>query len=193
MRIETARLILREFREDDWPAVLAYQSDPRYLRFYGWESRSPDEVKAFVAMFIRMQAETPRTKFQLAIETKADGRLIGNCGVRKSSPDAPVADMGYELSPDEWGRGYATEAATAIREFGFATLGIHRLWATCVPENTASARVLAKIGMTFEGRLRENNYYKGRWWDELIYGILEAEWRALPQGRSTHSSAKQES
>ena len=179
MRIETARLILREFREDDWPAVLAYQSDPRYLRFYGWESRSPDEVRAFVAMFLRMQAETPRTKFQLAIETKADGRLIGNCGVRKSSPDARVADMGYELAPDQWGQGYATEAAIAIRDFGFATLGIHRLWATCVPENTASARVLEKLGLRLEGRLRENDYYKGRWWDELIYAILEPEWRTL--------------
>ena len=178
MRVETERLILREFVAADWEAVLAYQSDPRYLRYYAWESRTPDEVKAFVGMFLGHQAAEPRTKFQLAIETKAEGRLIGNCGVRLAGVGSRVADMGYELDPREWGRGYATEAARAMRDFGFATLGVHRIWATCVPENTGSARVLEKLGMRLEGRLREQEYYRGRWWDGLIYGLLEDEWRA---------------
>lgn len=179
LRIATARLVLREFRADDWPAVLAYQSDPRYLRYYAWESRTAEEVRDFVGRFLAQRAATPRTKFQLAIETRADGRLIGNCGVRLAAPGARVADLGYELAPDEWGHGYATEAALAMRDFAFATLGVHRLWASCVPENVGSARVLAKLGMRLEGHLRETTCYRGRWWDETVYAMLEGEWQAL--------------
>ena len=177
MRIETARLILREFRPEDWPAVLAYQSDPRYLRYYAWESRTPEAVADFVAMFVGFQSETPRSKFQLAIEKKDGGRLIGNAGVRLAAPGARLADLGYELAPEEWGRGYATEAALALRDFAFATLGVHRLSASCVADNLGSARVLAKLGLRQEGHLRHTARYKGRWWDELIFGMLEDEWR----------------
>lgn len=177
VRIETARLVLRELREEDWRAVLAYQSDPRYLRYYAWESRSEAEVKAFLAMLIAPQTAVPRSKFQLAIELKADGRMIGNCGVRLSAPGSRVADIGYELSPDEWGKGYATEAARAVRDYGFDVLGAHRIWAECVADNVGSARVLEKLGMRLEGRLRDHAFYKDRWWDGLIYGMLEGDVR----------------
>jgi [ribosomal protein S5]-alanine N-acetyltransferase len=175
VRIETARLVLRELREEDWEAVLAYQSDPRYLRYYAWESRSADEVRAFLAMLIGRQREVPRIKFQLAIELKADGRMIGNCGVRLPEAGSRVADIGYELAPWEWGQGYATEAARAVRDYGFEVLGAHRVWAECVAENVGSARVLEKIGLRLEGRLRESGFFKGRWWDGLIYGMLEGD------------------
>lgn len=178
MKIETARLTLREFLPTDWPAVLAYQSDPRYLRYYAWESRTRDQVEAFVAMFVRNQQAHPRLKFQIAVTLRSDGRLIGNCGVRLPSPDSRVADLGYELAPDEWGNGYATEAALAMRDFAFATLGVHRLWASCVADNLGSARVLSRLGMRQEAHLRETAHYKGRWWDELIFAMLESEWQS---------------
>jgi ribosomal-protein-alanine N-acetyltransferase len=111
MEIYTPRLRLREFVPDDWPAVLAYQRDPRYLRFYTWEDRTP-------------------------------------------------------------------EAARAMLDFGFRTLGLHRIMAYCAAENTASAHVLEKLGMAREGCLRESWRIKGRWHDSLMYAILEHEWRA---------------
>jgi ribosomal-protein-alanine N-acetyltransferase len=160
MRIETARLVLREFVEDDWAAVLAYQSDPRYLRYYIWDGRTEEEVRAFVGMFLGHQAARPRTKFQLAIETKAAGRLIGNCGVRLPAPGARIAEIGYELNPDEWGRGYATEAARAMLAFGFTEFALRRAWANCVAENTASARVLARLGMRREPLLHTRQYFR---------------------------------
>jgi ribosomal-protein-alanine N-acetyltransferase len=98
-------------------------------------------------MFLGWQDEAPRTRFQLAIETRAEHRLIGNCGVRLAAPGARVADIGYELAPDEWGHGYATEAARAIVAFGFDTLGLHRIAASCVADNAASAHVLEKLGL----------------------------------------------
>src|SRR3712207_64127 len=99
MELTTERLILREYKASDWPDVLAYQSDPRYLRYYEWTERTPEAVQAFVQMFFGHQQEQPRTKFQLAITLKSNNQLIGNCGIRKQSIDAHEADIGYELSP----------------------------------------------------------------------------------------------
>ena len=176
MELHTDRLLLREFVTADWPAVLAYQRDPRYLQYYEWADRTPGDVQRFVQRFLDQQDEQPRRKFQLAVVLKASGQLIGNCGIRKASAEAHEADIGYELSPDHWGHGYATEAARAIVQFGFAALNVHRIWAWCIADNVASARVLEKLGFRLEGRLREKEYFKGRWWDTLMYGLLEDEW-----------------
>lgn len=175
MILTTERLVLREFEEGDWPAVLSYQSDPRYLRYYAWTHRTEQDVRAFVRGLMDLREEQPRTRYQLAITLPPDGRLIGNCGIRKQSPDAREADIGYELDSRYWGYGYATEAARALLAFGFNDLGLHRIWAWCIAENAGSAHVLEKIGMRQEGRLREHEWMKGRWWDTLIYAILGQE------------------
>lgn len=177
MEITTPRLHLREFTFDDWPAVLAYQQDPLYLRYYEWTERTATDAQAFVKMFLDFQAAQPRTKFQLAITLKETGQLIGNCGLRLKSADAIEADIGYELSPVHWGQGYATEAAQTVVNLGFTEFGLHRISSWCLADNVGSARVLEKVGMTWEGRLRENEVFKGRYWDTLLYAILEDEWR----------------
>ncbi len=178
MRITTDRLVLREFVTDDWPVVLAYQSDPRYLRFYPWTERTEADVRDFVQMFVEQQAAHPRRKFQLAIALQDEERVIGNCGIRRKPENEWEADIGYELAPEHWGRGYATEAALAIVDFGFRDLQLHRVWSWCIADNVASARVLERVGFRPEGRLRENEYFKGRWWDTLLYGLLRSEWKA---------------
>lgn len=178
MLLTTERLILREFAEDDWARVLEYQSDPRYLRYYEWEARTPDDARAFVGMFLRWQGEQPRRKWQLAVTLRESGLLVGNCGVRQAQAGARCAELGYELDPAYWGRGYATEAAQTMLAFAFGELGIHRVQAEVIAENTASARVLAKLGFRLEGRLRENQWFKGLWWDTLIFGLIESERRA---------------
>jgi ribosomal-protein-alanine N-acetyltransferase len=177
MILITERLVLRDFTEEDWPAVFAYQKNPLYLRYYAWTDRMPEEVRDFVRMFLAHQQSVPRIKFQLASTLKATGQLIGNCGIRLESAEARQADIGYELDPKHWGQGYATEAARAMLQYGFSQLRVHRIWSWCVADNLGSARVLEKLGMRLEGRLRENEYYKGRWWDTLMYGILDDEWQ----------------
>jgi RimJ/RimL family protein N-acetyltransferase len=182
MELTTERLILREFTPGDWPDVLAYQSDPRYLRYNPWTERTPEAVQAFVQMFLANQEQQPRTKFQLAITLKSNGQLIGNCGIRLGSAAmqsavSHEADIGYELSPSYWGQGYATEAAREIVRFGFTELRVHRISAWCIAENIGSAHVLEKLGMRAEGRLREKEYFKSRWWDTLMFAILDYEWR----------------
>lgn len=179
MEIITDRLRLREYTREDWHAVLTYQRQPLYLRYYPWEERTEQDVRRFVQMFLDWQQERPRYRYQFAIVTFNDARLIGSCGIRLKSPDSREADMGYELDPEYWGKGLATEAARALLNFGFHGLGMHRISATCIAENISSIRVLERIGMRCEGRLRENEWMKDRWWDTLLYGILEDEWRSV--------------
>ena len=178
MELITERLILREFNENDWPAVLAYQTNPLYLRYNEWTERTPAAVQEFVQMFLTQQQEQPRIKFQLAIVLKSNHQLIGNCGIRMKSSDAHEADLGYELAPPHWGYGYATEAAGAMVRFGFTELRLHRIWSWCIADNVGSTRVLEKLGMRLEGRLRENETFKGQWWDTLLFAILDYEWQA---------------
>ena len=183
MKLETDRLILRDFVKEDWERVLEYQSDPLYLRYYEWEwtDRTPEAVQEFVGWFLDHQKQEPRIKFQLAVVLKSNGQLIGNCGIRVDNASAPQADIGYELDPKHWNQGYASEAAGAIVDFGFGHFGVHRIWAACVADNVGSAHVLEKLGMKLEGRSRENHYYRGRWWDSLYYAILADEWAAHKQ------------
>jgi [ribosomal protein S5]-alanine N-acetyltransferase len=176
VQINTPRLVLREYMADDWVAVRAYQREPRYCQYYPWRDRSEAEARAFVQMFINLQSEQPRRKFQFAVTLAAGGTLIGSCGIRRKAENEWEADIGYEVAVPYWSQGYATEASRAIVDFGFRKLCLHRISAVCVAGNTTSSRVLEKLGFKLEGWLKENEFFKGRWWDTQLYAILENEW-----------------
>jgi RimJ/RimL family protein N-acetyltransferase len=180
MEILTLRLRLREFRRDDAADLLAYQSDPRYLRYYPRRRRTEADVERFLDVMLFWQAQEPRYRFQLAVERLGEGHLIGNCGIRKPTPEADEAELGYELDPGLWGQGYATEAAGAMVQWAWSELGVHRIWAECVDENRASQRVLAKVGLVPVGKLPSQRWIKGRWHDVLLYS---ASLDAAPEGR----------
>ena len=182
--------MLREFAPSD-AAGLRYQSDARYLTYYPWESRSAEDVRDFVQMFLDWQAEAPRWRWQLAIvpdaatgiATGIAAGMVGNCGLRLDAPGARTGNIGYELDPEVWGHGYATEAAQEMLRFGFEELGLHRAWSWCIADNTRSRAVLERLGMRLEGQQREHEEFKGRWWDHCLYGLLADEWRARGDSR----------
>ncbi|HEU4882182.1 MAG TPA: GNAT family protein [Longimicrobium sp.] len=178
MILHTERLVLREFTADDWQPTFAYENDPRYLRFYERDAVTERQCQALIYQFILWQGEQPRGKAQLAITLADTGQVIGNVGVRRETAAESLADMGFELSPEHWGRGYATEAARAMVDWGFGEWGLERIHAHCVSENVASARVLERVGMRLEVRLRDHQRFKGRFWDLSLYGILKSEWQA---------------
>jgi RimJ/RimL family protein N-acetyltransferase len=178
--IVTEHLVLRDFQKGDLQAMLAYQVDPRYLRYYAHDraGHAKEQTRELLQKFLSAQGERPRTAFQLAMTLRNDGTLIGNVGVRKEGVEATEGDMGCEIAPDYWNRGYATEATRAMLAFGFDSLGLHRIWASTMAPNAAAWRVLEKIGMVREGELRETTRLEDGWANSLIYGILEHEWRA---------------
>jgi RimJ/RimL family protein N-acetyltransferase len=182
MLLTTERLRLREFLENDWHAVLAYQSDPRYLRYAPWTYRLQENVTRLVQDFIGWQHEQPRVKYQLAIVLPTTQQVIGSCGIRMAMAHAQKAELGYELHPDYWGQGYATEAARSLLAFGFETLHLQHVWAQCIAENTASIRVLERLGMRQERRLRHHAWMQNQWWDMLVYSLDRAAWQGAQEG-----------
>lgn len=183
MEFVTDHLVLREFVESDFDAMLAYQADPRYQRYYeGMRDRGRYELaQRLVRMFCEYQKEEPRTKFQLAITLRYDDRLIGNVGVRKDKAESTEGELGCELAPDYWNNGYATEATKAMIGFGFKQLGLHRISATTMADNKGAWRVLEKLGMRREGELRETTLLASGWANSVLYGILDREWEAARQ------------
>jgi RimJ/RimL family protein N-acetyltransferase len=173
--LKTERLLLREFRKDDWEAVHGYASDAQVVRFLAWGPSTEDETRDFIARQIAARAEEPRRHYGLAVTRAADNELIGSVGLNESSPDNREAWIGYCLARHCWGQGYATEAARAVIAFGFGELDLHRIFATCDVRNVASARVLEKAGMQREGRLREHKWQRGGWRDSYLYAILRDE------------------
>lgn len=178
MLLRTPRLLLREFSADDAPAVAAYHRDPRFQRFYPERLHAEREAHALVERFLAWQREEPRCRYQLAVALADPGEPIGSVGLRSAAAGARVADLGFELAPDHWGRGYATEAARALLEHGFGALGLHRVHAHCIADNLGSRRVLERLGMREEGRLREHEFFAERWWDVLLFGLLADEWKS---------------
>jgi RimJ/RimL family protein N-acetyltransferase len=174
---QTVRLELREFQKADWKETHEYASDPQVVHFMSWGPNTEEETRAFIERSIAYQKEKPRVKYSLAIVIRDGNRLIGGCGLYESNFESREGWIGYCLNRQFWGQGYATEAARALLKFGFTDFNLHRIFATCDPANTASAHVMEKIGMQYEGHLRENTTSKGAWRDSLLYAILDREWK----------------
>jgi [ribosomal protein S5]-alanine N-acetyltransferase len=175
--LETQRLIIREFKKDDWRAAHEYGSDPEVVQFVPFGPNTEKDTRDFINRIIDQQKTQPRILYTLALVNKSEDRLIGSCELRITGPTEKTAEIGYVLNRQYWQQGYMTEAARAIIAFGFQQLGLHRIFATCYPVNTGSYGVMEKIGMHREGYLREYKLVKGAWRDCLLYSILETEFQ----------------
>lgn len=177
--LHTERLDLRPIRPDDAQDLHAYRSLPEVCRYLYSEPLDEAAAQAYAAA--RAQRAALRTEgdvLQLAVVVRASGLLIGDVTFVLTSVRHRQGRIGYVFHPGHGGRGYATEAARALLALGFDTLGLHRVQAELDGRNTASARLLERLGMRREGHLRENEYLDGTWSDEVVYGLLAREWRA---------------
>jgi len=183
IRLETPRLVIREFAEGDWPAVHEYASDPEVVKYTEWGPNTEAESRAHQERVAEERKTDPRAQYSLAVTLKDGGKVIGGCRLGIGSMESRRADLGYVFNRRHWDQGYATETVRALLGFGFGALKMHRMWATCHAENKASARVLEKAGMRYEGRMREDRFQKGAWRDTMVFAILEREWRKIEAGK----------
>jgi ribosomal-protein-alanine N-acetyltransferase len=167
-------LTLREFRADDLESSMAVVGDPQVTQSLSFDTRSKhDQAVRLEADIARAKAD-PRPDYYLAIANGSD-LLVGF--VRIGIGGHQSGELGYAVRREDWGTGYATEAASLIMQFGFETLGLHRIQAACGPDNIASKRLLARLHFTPEGRMRDHVFTNGAWRDSLLYSILAPEWR----------------
>lgn len=170
-QLATERLVLRDFAWSDQEALHSFASDPIVTRFMDWGPNDIHDTVAFLTMAVAQSSHRQRTEFEFAT-VLADGRLIGSVSIRITNQQHQQGEIGYILDPAFWSQGYATEAARALLEFGFGSLGLHRIAATCRPDNLGSARVLEKAGMSLEGRMRDHKFVRGEWRDSLLYAAI---------------------
>jgi RimJ/RimL family protein N-acetyltransferase len=177
--IRTERLLLRLYTEDDLDDVCDIQSRPDVARYLYWGPRDRNQSRGSLAMKIasaKLQAEGD--DLTLAVVLPETGKIIGDVLLMWVSREHRQGEIGYIFHPDHAGHGYATEAARVMLRIGFEGLGLHRIIGRLDARNTASARVLERLGMRREAHLVQNEVVKGEWTDEMIYAILGEEWRA---------------
>ena len=174
--LRTARLRLRPFVSEDADALFALHSNAYVLRYWDsppWTERA--RAERFLATCRQIAEEGSGAR--LAMDRSSDGAFLGWCGLTRYNPDYRSASLGYCLTDEAWGHGYATEAAGALLQWAFESLDLNRVQAEADTRNAASARVLEKLGFVREGTLREDCVVDGVVSDSWVYGLLEREWR----------------
>jgi ribosomal-protein-alanine N-acetyltransferase len=174
--LNSARVSLREIEEKDWIDVHQYASQSIVCQYQPWGPNTEEDSQAFVRQILLDAKKDPRTRYGFAIIEQEKGRMIGSGEINIRDITNKTGEIAYIVNPTYWRKGFATETAKLLIDFGFKEFNLHRIYATCDPRNIGSSKVLEKIGMTKEGRIRENILIKDGWRDSLLYSILEQEW-----------------
>jgi [ribosomal protein S5]-alanine N-acetyltransferase len=170
--LETERLILRKMILNDAEAVFAYASNSEVSRYTLWEThRSIEDSRAFLEFATQKYENGGEPDW--GIVYRGNGCLVGACGLVNWEAEHARAEVGFVLSREYWGRGLMSEAVRTILRFGFERMNLNRIEARCIAENAASARVMEKAGMVYEGTLRQREYIKGAYRDIKLYAILK--------------------
>lgn len=175
LRLSGQRVVLREFTLDDVDDALKIIGDDRVTRFLSFDSRSRDEAQAMIEGAVKRAQESPRTEFYLAVTRPDDNGMIGFARIAFAGVKA--GKLGYAVAADEWGHGYATDAARTLTDFAFRVLQLHRVSAAIGPDNAASIALVERLGFTKEGVLRDHVFTNGSWRDSVLYSVLEHEWQ----------------
>lgn len=168
-RFETDRLIIMPVSFSDLSDIYEVLSDSNSMTYFVEGTYSLDQVKQFIQ-------EDLEKMHQFSVFLKETGKWVGKLSFHPWFMK-DTYEIGWIFSSQYTSYGYCTEASKAILDYGFKVLNLHRIVATCQPENIASKRVCEKLGMRLEGLFKKCIYYKNDiWWDELFYAILKEDY-----------------
>jgi RimJ/RimL family protein N-acetyltransferase len=184
--VKGERITLREFTEDDVDAVLVVYGDPIVTEHLSFEPRTRDQVAKTIETVTTAACAEPRTEYSLAAALADTGETVGfaRLAVDAQHPGQSSGQLGFTLRADTWGQGLGAETVTLLLRLGFEDLGLHRLWGARSPDNVVSDRLMRKLGMIEEGRIRHHLWVHGAWRDSVVHSILEEEWRTPARGES---------
>jgi RimJ/RimL family protein N-acetyltransferase len=166
---------MRPLQTSDAPALLAIFSDPRVMR-YGSTPAWTRIEQAGDKIGRNQRGMAAGESLCLAVLRKEDQQLLGTADLFEMDEQSQRAELGYTLAFDAWGKGYMSEALSALLDYSFGQLKLRRLEADIDPRNTASANLLARLGFQQEGLLRERWIVGDEISDSAIYGLLAREW-----------------
>jgi RimJ/RimL family protein N-acetyltransferase len=176
VHVTGSTVVLREFSMQDVDDVLAIIGDDKVTTWLSFDSRNLDQAVAMIEGTLERAQQNPRTEYYLAVTKHDDSRVIGFARIGFAGVKA--GKLGYAIAAEQWGHGYATDAARTLTTFAFTQLGLHRVSAAIGPENAASIAMVENLGFTREGVLRDHVYTNGAWRDSVLYSVLEHEWRS---------------
>lgn len=178
--IDTERLRLRPYATADLDDLADIRRRPGVMRYLYQNVQSREEVAEVLERRAMTQSALRREGdgMVLAVELLETGKVIGDISMRWVSEANRRGDIGFVFHPGYHGRGYAAEAARELLRLGFERLRFHRMEGRCDARNDASARLMERLGMRREAHLIDNEWFKGEWGSELVYAILDREWRA---------------
>lgn len=175
-KVESERLTLRQYRMDDFDAVHSYASLPNFSQYDVWGPNSEQETKEFLERSIQSWEKDPVYRFVYAVTMKPNDKAIGGCGLYREGQSSNVAFIGYSIHPDYQGKGIATELSRLLIDFGFNQLNLMVIYATCDTRNTASYKVMEKVGMSRVALIEKDKEVRGALRDSYRYEVTNPHW-----------------
>ncbi len=176
MKLETNRLIIRPIKVTDKNEIFKYRSDKESNIYQEWIPESIDDVEIFIDKVAKQINET-KTWFQFVIIEKETQKLMGDLGVHFWDDENKQVEIGCTLNKDFQNKGYATEAVEKVIDYLFKELNKHRITASIDPQNINSKRLVERIGFRKEAHFVESLMINGNWVDDLIYALIEKDWK----------------
>lgn len=176
--VVTGRLVLRRFVPEDFDAFADWHGRAEVYRYLYQPVPGPEALQAKFAAALEGPFAGDGDELRLAVAPRQGGAALGQVKLRIAGRAALQGEIGYIFHPDAGGRGYATEAVSALLDFGFGECKFHRLFARLDPENRGSVGVVERLGLRREAHFRQNDRFGGRWGDEMVYAVLRGEWEA---------------
>lgn len=174
--LETERLILRNIREEDTDFIYKHFSDEKVCEYLYDEVNFTSREEA--AELVKFFSNPEINGYNRWVLVKKDtGERVGTCGFHLWDKTNHIAEIGYDLYPEYWGKGYMKEALTAAIESGFRNLQLNRINAFVALENRRSCHVLTGLNFKNEGIYRDKHFYKGKYYDHYSFSLLKREWK----------------
>lgn len=170
--IESDKFLLREMSLKDVDDMFCYYSNPEMMKFTSTEVHTSKEET--LARIVKLSNSFNSKKgIAWVIEDKESNRVIGDIGIYYITKDYKKAGIGFNIAQTYWNKGYGTQALTLVLRHAITKMNINRIEATCKVDNIASARVMEKSGMHYEGTLRQYSDKNGMYYDVKMYSLIK--------------------
>lgn len=176
--IQNQRTHLRTIRTEDAAAIIAYKSEPSINQWLGWIPESEEDIFAFLAKH-PLEFNQANTWYQLVIVQNQDQKVIGDIGVHFTDATNQQVELGFTLSNLHTGQGFAYEALQGLIQHLFTALNKHRIFASVDPANVKSMTLLERLGFRKEAHHIKSLWFKNQWVDDVIYAMLQGDWKKL--------------
>lgn len=182
--LETARLILEDLKEDDLDNIRRIARNPDVMQYVLIWLENDEQIAEFLQRAIEESRRAERFRYVLAARVAGTGEFAGLTFLEIDPELRSTGEVGIVLLPEYQACGYGKEILLKYLEFGFTTLSLHRVYGKCDELNHASARVMERCGLTYEGTIREHVWLRDHWRSTRYYGMLEEEYHDLTPSRA---------